>query len=360
MKVTDSTELTNNACIPLFYKECLNYFQELSRISRVENFEELLWCNHKYLLNNKPVAFKTWSRDGIVRPSQLYNEGNLDPVFILNKLTHKAGFFFEFHTINKVFSLEQVQRGDEIDIENHDKLNILEYNFQLPDGSQKPLRSLTSKELYNIFLHNKNPTILAKTYWETHAFPGYDFNWDSWYRYNFQNQLTPRKVNDFNWKTFYNLIYVESKLRRMNYSDGICKVCHTGTENLEHMLISCCYKRKIWKLIERVIQQSFGDGFSLSKLEIMCGIFPDDLQNDNILIVNMILGMTRYHIYLMRNITKNEGKQITFTECYVRLRYYMTNHVKLLLISKHTTQNMKDQLNLILHNITSVLMNVIN
>ena len=99
----------------------------------------MLWCNHKYLLNNKPIAFKTWSRDGIVRPSQLYTEGILDPVLIFNKLTHKAGFFFEFHTINKMFSLEQVQMGDEIDIENHDKLNILEYNFQLPDGTVKPV-----------------------------------------------------------------------------------------------------------------------------------------------------------------------------------------------------------------------------
>ena len=360
LKVTDSTDLIDKAKIPLFYKECLKYFQELSRIAKVIEAEELLWCNHKYLLNRKPISFKTWSRDGILCPSHLYSRGILDPVHIASKLTHKAGFFFEFHTIKTIFPFEQAENPNLVDIENHDKLNILEYKFQLPDGSHKALKDLTSKDLYNIFLYNKNPTILTKTYWETYAFPGVTFKWDSWYRYNFENRLTPRKVIDFNWKAFYNLIYMESKLRRMNCSDGICKVCHLETENLEHMLMSCLYRRKIWKLVENVIQCSFGNNYNISKLEALCGILPEDLQNNDISIINMILGMTRYHLYLMRNIMKKEEKYVSFTECYIRLRYYITSHIKLLLISEYTVQDVKDKLNEVLNHIMTTLRNGIN
>ena len=361
LKVTDSSDLIKKACIPEFYKECITHFQELSRIGRVGNQEEIIWCNSKYLLNNKPIAFKHWSREGILRPSHLYTDGSLDPVQIVNKLNHKAGFFFEFHTIRKLFPLNfnQVQADNEDGMEVHEKINILEYMFQLPDGDQKPLKNLTSKDMYNIFLYDKNPTILAKTYWETHAFPGYDFNWASWYRYNFYNQLTPRKINDFNWKVFYNLIYVESKLRRMNYSDGICKVCNRDTENMEHMLLTCSYKRKVWKLIEKVIQHTFGN-FTLSKLEILCGVFPDDPQNDDALMINMVLSITRYHLYLMRNITKNEDKQISFTECYIRLRFYITSHVRLLTISKHTSIDVKCKLEELLNHIAQALRNGIH
>ena len=122
------------------------------------------------------------------------------------------------------------------------------------------------------------------------------------------------------------MINVETRLRRMNYSNGICKVCsdiqrnhlqnsgddnqeinqridqrddnHMAEENLSHLLITCQYKKSLWVLIERVILRSFGDQYPISKFHIMCGVFSEDLQNDNLFIINMILGMTRYHIYI--------------------------------------------------------------
>ena len=361
LKVTDSTDLINRAQIPAFYKECLIFFQELCKIAKVSETEEIIWCNNKYLLNMKPVFFQHWSRDGIIRPSHLYTRGFLDPALLVQKLTHKAGFFFEYHTIRKFFPLEQVHTHVEsLDIENHEKHDILEYSFKLPDGSQKALKKLTSKDLYNIFLHKKRPTILPKTYWENYAFPGVVFNWESWYRYNFQNPLTPRKVIDFNWKSFYNLIYVESKLRRMNCSDGICKVCLLEIENLEHMLMKCLYRNKIWCLVGKVIQDTFDASFSISKLEVLSGTFPDDLDNKNCFIINMILSMTRYHLYLMRNITKKEEKYISFTECYTRLRYYIKSHIKLLLMSDSTSQEVKDKLGDVLTHLVIILRNGIN
>ena len=106
-------------------------------------------------------------------------------------------------------------------------------------------------------------------------------------------------------------------------------------------------------------QHTFGN-FTLSKLEILCGVFPDDPQNDDALMINMVLSITRYHLYLMRNITKNEDKQISFTECYIRLRFYITSHVRLLTISKHTSIDVKCKLEELLNHIAQALRNGIH
>ena len=369
LKVTDSSELTKKASIPLFYKECLNCFQELSKIARVEGPEEFIWCNHRYLLNNKPISYSSWSRDGINRPSHLYNNGILDPVSILNRLTHRAGFFFEFHTMRKMFPLQQEQRADTRILENYDKRDILEHLYQMPDGSLKSLESLSSRDIYSIFLHKKSPIDLSKIYWKN-KFAGRDINWESWSRYNLENKLTPRNVLDFNFRIRNNLINVETRLQRMNYSDGKCSLCqlahekgqldHVENENLEHLLINCLYKKKIWRLIDSVIKRSFGNNVTISKFEVLCGVINDDLHSNDVNIISTLIAMSKWHLYLMRNITKNECKEVTFIECCFKLRYYLSSHIKLLIMSKKVKQDVKDKLEEILLHITNVIWSGIN
>ena len=109
-------------------------------------------------------------------------------------------------------------------VENHDKEELLGQLYEMPDGSQKSLECLTSRDIYNIFLCKKDPPDLSKTYWENKFSPR-DINWESWVRYNFENRLIPRNVLDFNFRAKNNLINVETRLQRMNYSDGQCKLC---------------------------------------------------------------------------------------------------------------------------------------
>lgn len=320
--------------------------------------------------------FKHWSRDGILRPSQLYNNGILDPVQLLNKLTHRAGFFFEFHTIRCLFPLECAQSDNKGSIELDNKAAMLEYSYNMPDGSKKHLKDLTSRDIYAIFLNKKEPPDLSKTYWETSAFPGTDINWEAWIKYNFQNALTPRKIIDFQFKLKNNLINVETRLRRMGYSNGSCKLCsdipennqatnyrnnqQIFEENLSHMLISCKYNSKLWVLIEKLINQSFDENYSIGKFQILCGVFSENLQNDDLYIINMILSMTRYHIYLMRNHTKNEGKQVSFAESYIRLRSYISGHIKILLLSHRVKNMIKMRLEEVLIHISDIFKQGIN
>ena len=148
----------------------------------------------------------------------------------------------------------------------------------------------------------------------------------------------------------------------MNYSNGYCKVSNTCEinrieENLSHLLLTCRYNANLWKMIGQVIRGSFGDQYSLEKFQKLCGVFEEDLQNDNLFIINMVMGMTRYHIYLMRNYTKNEGKQVSFTESYIKLRCYIIGHIKILLLSKAVKREIKEKLNVLLVHISDIFRN---
>ena len=110
-------------------------------------------------------------------------------------------------------------------------------------------------------------------------------------------------------------------------------------------------------MIEQVIRRSFGDQYLLGKFQKLCGVFEENLQNDDLFIINMVMGMTRYHIYLMRNYTKNEGKQVNFTESYIKLRFYINGHIKILLLSKAVKRDVKDKLNVLLVHISEIFRN---
>ena len=342
LKVTDSAELIRNTDIPKFYKECLIYFQELLGIARINLQEELIWCSNKHLFNNKPLCFPHWSKSGILRPSHLYTNGILDPFRIFNQLTHRAGFFFEFETIKKVFPLRShnIIIGRE-SLENASKTDILNYLIRIPGREAKHLGKLTSKDIYNIFLHNKTPENLSKYYWSNYAFNGHDFNWETWYLYNFQNFLAPRKSVDFSWKSFYGLLETEATLKRWRKSEGICKCCGMAYENLEHMLINCQYRAKIWTLVQSLLQEVFGQQTRISRLEILAGYFKDDLNKNSCMTINMILMMTKYNIWLSRNLIKHENKIIGFTEFCLRLKHYLMTHTQILIRSKLSDENLR-------------------
>ena len=360
LKVTDATDLIDKATIPQFYKECLKFFQELLRIAKVSQSEEILWCNHKHTFNGKPLSFGHWSKSGIRKPNQLYNDNNLDRRPLFDRLRYKAGFIFEFQTIKSVFPCRQIENNhDDRAIENDGKQEILEYTVQLPGGLQKSLKDLTSKEIYNVFLHDKDPNILSKAYWEQTAFPGYHFNWEAWFHYNFENKLTPRKCKDQAFKIFHSLLSTESRLKRMSYSNGECRICGEY-ENVSHLIWTCSYRIKLWKLLEQLIKKSLLPSFTLNKLEAICGYFVFELDNDEASIINMLLSMVRYHIWLARNATRYEDKIINFIECYVRLRYYIADHIQILIQSKYTKKDIKQKLSNILNDVHIIFRNGIN
>ena len=349
LKVTEATDLINKSNIPKFYKECLIYFQELIKISRINISEDILWCNHKFRFNSKPLSLPHWSRNSLTRASQLYTNGMLDPVKILRQLTHKAGFLFELQTIRKVLPLESeavVFQG--IGLENADKNDILNFLMKVPGKEPKLLKDLTSKEIYDIFLDHKKPEIMAKGYWNNHAFPGHTFDWEEWGTCNFTNRLMPRKCADHNFKLYHGYLSTESRLKRMRFSNGNCITCGhhgiTSYENALHLYMECGYRQKIWKLLQNAIQKAVGRHFTFSKLEVMAGFFNTNFSENERQVINVITTMCRYQMWLIRNAAKFQNNFFTFEESYLKLKYFICNHIETLQLSKHTNNDIKQLL----------------
>ena len=361
LKVTDATELINTTNIPQFYKECLIYFEELLGIARVNLQEEFIWCSKKYCFNNKPICFPHWARKGMLRPSQLYHNDILDRNYIFNRLTQRAGFLFEFQTIKHVFPERNntfILTDEENSLENANKNDILNFVMRIPGRESKPLSKLTSKDIYNIFLQNRIPENLSKYYWTNYAFPGQDFDWNTWYFYNFQNVLTPRKSIDFSWKIFYGLVETEATLKRWKKSTGNCKCCELGLyENIQHMFLYCSYRAKVWTLILSLIQEVFGHTVIISRREILTGYFKNDLDKGSCLIINMLLAMSRYNFWLSRNLIKHENKNIGFKEFYLRLKHYILSHTQILLFSTKTEDGIKEILEKVRSSVNNIFTN---
>ena len=346
LKATDSTDQIKKAKIPQFYKECILNFQEMCRIAITEKFEPLIWCNHNFKFNGKPLNIRHWAKAGILRPSQLYTQGRLNPGNLKDQLTHKAGFIFEIQRIKKVFPLNKTDLQtappsiDQID----NKGDILNYEFKVSDTVTRTLENITSKEIYSIFLNNKKVTLLSKTYWNNYLALGLNFEWDDWYYLNFINKIIPRKCKDLNWKLFHGVLNTENRLKRMKYSNGICKSCHTEAENAEHLLIRCQYRQRIWNLIGNIINDLYPQiNFNMTKTNIMAGFFNKE-QEDRALIINLLLSMGRYHLWITRNAIKYDNISSTFIGAANRLKYYFLSHIKILLTSKLTNVGIKEDL----------------
>ena len=121
------------------------------------------------------------------------------------------------------------------------------------------------------------------------------------------------------------------------------------------MIIDCSYRSKIWTLIKNIIQEVFGQTVVISRKEILTGYFKNDLDRNSCLLINMILAMSRYSIWLSRNLIKHENKNIGFKEFYLRLKHYIMSHTQILLLSSKTEESVK----VILEEIRTAVNNVL-
>ena len=336
IKVNDSREILNKAVnVPEFYKVCINSYQEMCRKSRISEDNEILWCNNIFKFNGKPLALAHWSISGIQRVSDILENGILREEHIFSKLIHKAGYIFEIQKVRAGLPIKwktvksENECKDESDTQNNFECNsILKTKFNVPGKGIKTLEELTSKDLYSIFLLNKWVEIKSKEYWKR-KFPDESIDFYLWFKYNFVCYIIPRKCCDFNWKVFHGHVFTEMKLQKMKLSNGMCTLCESRSENLEHLLIECEGVSDIWDMVNNIaLEISENNVNSLNRFNFLAGFFVENKFTD---IVNMILSITRFMIWKRRNSNKYEDKLIEITECKKLIVLEIRNHIEVLL-----------------------------
>ena len=346
LKVTDSTDALSNQNIPDFYKECIMYFQELCKKGNSPKHKAIIWSNHLYKFQGRPVNFHHWSTSGIITISQLYLNGKIDENWIYTKLQRRAGFLFEMKTVKEVMPESCAQSLNDTSVITDGKHDILQYILAVPGLGFKTIQDLSSKDIYNIFLSSEGVDVKSKQYW-CNKINKEDINWEEVFNQNLINKFMPKKCRDFNWKIFHGLVNTELKLQHMKHSDGRCKICNSGAEeNLEHLLIDCRQNAAIWERLSIVIQNSFEYQHMIDLPAIMLGIWKIDYLQDpnNLLIINTFLGICRFRIWKVRNCIKYGNDNISSAQCLRLLKVDLKTHFETLLLSNNTNNNVKEQL----------------
>jgi hypothetical protein len=89
------------------------------------------------------------------------------------------------------------------------------------------------------FILNIIPFILTFWYLFFIQYFLYNFNLHVFCINNFASNIC--KFKEFQWKCTHNIIYTESRLRKMNLSNGRCHLCKESNiqEDLQHLFFKC-------------------------------------------------------------------------------------------------------------------------
>ena len=76
--------------------------------------------------------------------------------------------------------------------------------------------------------------------------PDKHIDFQFWYKKLLTCLIIPRKVLDFNWRVFHGQIVTEKRLMKMKLSNGQCKLCEKGIEDVQHLFVDCPYSKCVW------------------------------------------------------------------------------------------------------------------
>ena len=136
---------------------------------------------------------------------------------------------------------------------------------------------------------NKKLFFASKSYWE-HKLQDNNINWNMWFTQNFNYKFKPRKCKDFNWKLFHGQLNTESRLQKMKYSDGLCKICTGNIENAEHLLIWCDNLNTIWNATVCAIRNYIDSSYEITNEHKIAGYFES---NEGTHFINVLITITR-------------------------------------------------------------------
>ena len=331
--VTDSKEDILESNIPKFYQECVLAYQELCQKSRLPCiWDGLIWCNSRIMHNNKSLRFKHWAKSGIKWLSELGNGGmdNNKRLELLNKLTHKAGFIFEYRKLEIATRNTPdycFHMNDQVPVSYQDVAsNLCNTKFRVLDKEIKSLVQLSAQDLYTILLSADKIYIKSKDYWSK-KFPNEMIDFDVLFKILFSSSLCDRKCSDFNWKIFHGQVNTEKRLLKMGFSNGICKICNIFTEDIFH-LFSCNPIEIVWNKIEHNLQTVYPKMEKLTMFNKLFGILYTQPIFEEI---NMILSQTRWLIWKNRCKNKFEVSGDNHRNLLSYVMGGIRNHLRILL-----------------------------
>ena len=212
--------------------------------------------------------------------------------------------------------------------------NITYLNHHLIKISQILLtEKLISKELYSLSIVLKNEFPRSQKYF-CNNFPNLQVEWK-------EIHLSPCKVSMdtnlrmFQYKILNNILYLNKQLFIFNKKDTkLCSYCKLQDETINHIFVECKFAIKLWSDL-RHCQCSFG----IPILNPQTATFRFfEIDPDLVILLNHILLLNIYYIYLSRDSSK-----FSFAALLKTIK-------KVFVLEKKIPQEMKEKLMLLLKN----------
>ncbi len=119
------------------------------------------------------------------------------------------------------------------------------------------------------------------------------------------NVIYDKKAFYYSWKCIHRAVYTESKLHKMNKSNGTCKLCKMQRETICHLNYECSEVINVWTKISKLIFDVTKTKVDLNKRNVF---FHYKEQKPVDIFCNFIILNTKYCIWKNRNDVKFNNK----------------------------------------------------
>ena len=162
------------------------------------------------------------------------------------------------------------------------------------------------KDIYYLFLYPQNvPGSLDK--WNITLGRDIDIKCAS---HNLQQKVSLNKYREFSWKCLHRAIYSEARLKLMNRSNGICKLCNEEEESTLHLLYYCKCINGVWVGIENYLADIIHFYLLIDPYVVLVGpnIGQNEVGKNKMNVINTLIHVTKWEIWKNRNNVKFGNK----------------------------------------------------
>jgi len=325
-----------------FYQQVLRYWYNFHSVepSNIEDIKaERLWYNKFIQVDNKPIFYKKWFKNGIESLSNILRNGKLATAAELME-THG----FAFNTLDYLSLVQAIPKSWLRKVfadkpEGDASLKVAEKQSHV-----LTLPKLTSAKVYWKLLERivKQPVAIEK--WIS-LFPylhDNDFNTI----YKMISQISEVRMQSFQYRLLNRILPCGYQLNKWGVtSSPLCNVCD-NVDTLEHFFYYCKTSKTFWQQIENWFKMILKVHIPLKITDIMFGIPYKKSQDVTLCVLNFIVIHGKWFMYCC----KKESQTVSISKflCYIKYRLKIEHQVS---ISKGTERTFQMTYDTLMNNI---------
>ena len=294
-----------NKDIPLFYRQLSQHWYELHNTDPVQKndiLNEIIWMNRSILIENRPVFYKSWVKQGIVKLNDIVdNNGSLITVWDLNR---SYGINIDIMMLNSLKSaipkrwLKTI-KGRKVFTEKPMTLMLKNNHVE------KNLTDIKTKDLYWEYIAKKSTLPTSRAKWEE-LYYYVNFDWSQIYTLPYA-VARETKLQSLQFQILNRYIPCKRFLYMCNKEEtDKCQFCGEIDE-IDHYFYTCDELKPFFNSFNEWFSDTMEINIVLHSPDIIFGI-PNDNNDDLLYSLNFCILFVKSYIFQ----SKKEGETPIF------------------------------------------------